>query len=514
MNKFYGYIRVSTARQGQGVSLSEQRDAITRYAQRHNLEIAKWFVEMETAAKTGRPVFGEMISEINQGGARGVVIHKVDRSARNIQDWADISRLLDLGVDVHSASEGLDLHSRSGRLTADILAVVAADYVRNLREEAKKGFYGRLKQGYLPMPAPLGYVNNGAGKPKTLDPKTAPLVRKAFELYGTARYNLIGLCRELSRLGLRCRNGKPFHPSRLSQVLNNPFYMGLIHIAKTNETFQGVHEHLISPKLFQRVQDILQGKTNTRCIRHDFLYRRRLRCRTCGYSLVGERQKGYVYYRCQAQACPVTSIREEAVDEAVLEQLARLRFSADEHAWFRPKLADMKLHSVEQQEKVVAALALQLAQLDGRMNRLTDAYIDRLIEKDLLEQRKSALLVERTDVAERLAEWKAGKHDPADELLSFLERADAAYLAYKHGLPEERRDLLEALTSNRVVSGKVAEIVLKLPFGEIANRFVNTSGGPRRSTPRTWRALLKRLEQVVPEFMKDHEPEAIATRRR
>lgn len=50
----------------------------------------------------------------------------------------------------------VDLHSRGGRLSADIQSVVAADYVRNLREEAKKGIYGRLKQGFYPMRAPIG----------------------------------------------------------------------------------------------------------------------------------------------------------------------------------------------------------------------------------------------------------------------------------------------------------------------------------------------------------------------
>jgi hypothetical protein len=40
---------------------------------------------------------------------------------------------------VHFANDSLDLNTRGGRLSADIQAVVAADYIRNLREEAKKG---------------------------------------------------------------------------------------------------------------------------------------------------------------------------------------------------------------------------------------------------------------------------------------------------------------------------------------------------------------------------------------
>lgn len=158
----------------------------------------------------------------------------------------------------------------------------------------------------------------------------------------------------------------------------------------------------------------------------------------------------------------------------------------------------MKLSNTEEQKNIVNALTLQLGQIEDRLNRLTDAYIDRLIEKDLFEQRKSALLVERTDLEQRLAEWKSGKRNPADELLCFLERADSAYLAYKLGLPEEKRDLLDSVTSNRLVSGKTPEIMLASPFNEVANRFECTSGGPRRSIPRTWHALIKRLLTIVP----------------
>jgi site-specific DNA recombinase len=497
MNQFYGYIRVSTARQGEGVSLQQQRAAIEQYAQRHNLEIARWFEELETAAKSGRPVFSEMIRELKRARARGVIIHKIDRSARNLRDWADLGELIDRGTEVHFANETLDLQSRGGRLSADIQAVVAADYIRNLREETIKGFWGRLKQGLYPMPAPLGYLNNGAGKPKTLDPKAAPLVRKAFDLYGTGHYNLIGLCAELNRLGLRRHGGNQLQPNRVSELLKNPFYIGLIHIRTTNETFKGVHEPLVGRQLFDRVQKILLGKTNARSLKHDFVYRRRLACKNCGYSLVGERQKGHVYYRCQIRDCPTRCIREETIEQAVLEQFARLRCSKDEYAWFRRKLAQMKLTNTEEQEKIVAALALQLSQTGDRLNRLTDAYIDRLIEKDLFEQRKSALLVERTDVEQRLAEWKSGKRNAADELLLFLERADSAYLAYKLGLAEEKRDLLDALTSNRMVSGKTPEIMLALPFNEVANRFESTSGGPSRGIPRTWRRLLPRLLDLL-----------------
>src|SRR4051812_29203581 len=171
MKRYASYVRVSSVRQGeQGVSLVQQTAAIKRYAEQHNLVIAHSFEEQETAAKRGRPIFEHMLRLLRDGRLAGVIIHKIDRSARNLKDWSDLGELIDQGVEVFFANESLDLNTRGGRLSADIQAVVAADYIRNLREEALKGINGRLKQGLYPRPAPLGYLDQGPGKVKIIDP--------------------------------------------------------------------------------------------------------------------------------------------------------------------------------------------------------------------------------------------------------------------------------------------------------------------------------------------------------
>ncbi|MEW6306745.1 MAG: recombinase family protein, partial [Verrucomicrobiota bacterium] len=219
VKKYIGYIRVSTVKQGtQGVSLHEQRDAILRYAERNQFTVAIWLEEMETAAKQGRPVFNQALKLLRSGQAQGIILHKLDRGARNLKDWAAIGELSDQGIEVHFVTESLDLHSRGGRLSADIQAVVAADYIRNLKEETRKGFYGRLKQGLFPLGAPLGYLDQGKGKAKIIDPVKGPMVRRAFELYATAQYSLETLGAELHRFGLRNRNGAELSRSGLAAL--------------------------------------------------------------------------------------------------------------------------------------------------------------------------------------------------------------------------------------------------------------------------------------------------------
>ena len=43
METAYGYVRVSTLRQGKGVSLAEQKSAIIAFAKRHNIHIVRFF---------------------------------------------------------------------------------------------------------------------------------------------------------------------------------------------------------------------------------------------------------------------------------------------------------------------------------------------------------------------------------------------------------------------------------------------------------------------------------------
>jgi site-specific DNA recombinase len=485
MRKFFGYVRVSTAKQGEGVSLTAQREAISRLAERTQLEVAEWFEERETAAKRGRPVFNEMLKALRQGKAEGVIIHKIDRSARNLKDWADLGELIDQGVDVQFANESLDLNSRGGRLSADIQAVVAADYIRNLREEAKKGIYGRLKQGYYPMRAPIGYKDNGGGKAKTIDPVMGSLVRKAFELYASGRYNLESLGDELYRRGLRNRLGHRVSMNGLSKILNNPFYLGIIRIEKTGETFAGAHQPLVTKSLFDGVQGVLNGKTNAKPWCHDFLFRRLLTCKGCGYSLIGENSKGYTYYRCQSKTCRGTCIREEEIDRSVTEALAPLEFNEKEETDFAAEVSVCKADDAKTRQAQVEVLTLRLAQTKDRLKRLMDAYLDDGLEKELFDEKKQSLLLERKECEESLAAEQAGTKAPLSDYVSeFLGLAGSASLLYKMALPDEKRDLLKLVTSERGVSLKKIDLMRSPAFEEVAKRRKHSYGGPYRGTPR------------------------------
>ena len=448
--------------------------------------VSEWLEEQETAAKQGRPVFGQMLKRLRNGEAAGVIMHKIDRSARNLKDWAELGQLIDQGIEVHFSNESVDLTSRGGRLSADIQAVVAADYIRNLREEVKKGFYGRLKQGIMPMPAPLGYLDGGAGIPKPIDPVAGPIIREAFNLYATGRYSQHALTEEVNRMGLRTRKGQKVSVNVVSRILANRFYTGVIELKRSGQVYKGLHKPLVSPAIFLRVQGVLTGRYVRGPSAHSFMYSRFIACATCGRSLVAERQKGHVYYRCHIRSCPRTSVRENAIHDAISDELSKLNLTETEIGWIDEFAATKRATTGSTLDAEQKHLKLQMAALDDRQNRLTDAFIDGALERADFDKRKAALTIERCDLEQRLASVEAGQSEVMMEMEKKLELIKDAWLLHKHGLSTENRDMVNELTSNRCASGKSVMITLQTPLQAVIDRHKNPSGGSVRGRGRTF----------------------------
>jgi DNA invertase Pin-like site-specific DNA recombinase len=452
MNNYFGYARVSTAKQGEGVSIDAQKEAISLYAERNGFTICQWFEEVETAAKAGRPVFNDMIKALRKRQAVGLIVHKIDRSARNFRDWARIGELADEGFDIHFATETLDFRSRGGRLSADIQAVIAADYIRNLKEETRKGIDGRLKQGLYPFHAPLGYVNNGGGKVKTLDSARAPLIKELFRLYASGRYSIITLREEMISQGLTNRQGQPPSKRLVEKTLSNPFYCGVMRVGKDRRTFKGIHQPLITTRQFERIQDIKSGRFGKKHTRHDHLYRGLFKCADCRYSMIGERQKGRVYYRCHTQNCKTTSMREDRIEARVSELLADASLSkeatertvAEVSSWVDDKIRE---------NVAIQTHEAKLVELDKKLEALTDALLDRLVDKNTFAKRRESLLLDKTRVGEDAKKARDLVAAPED-VRKFLELIKSITGLYENMDHAEKRSFVETITSNRLVSGK------------------------------------------------------------
>jgi site-specific DNA recombinase len=503
MKRLYAYIRVSNPRQNTGVSLIEQQSVIEAYATRIGGEIIEWFKETRTAAKAGRPLFSRMVKLLRAGKADGVIVHKLDRSTRNYRDWAEIDDLLEGGIEVFVASENLDLRSRGGRLAADVEIAVAVDYIRNLREEALKGIHGRLKQGILPSGASVGYVDRGPGKPKDIDPTKGPLVRRAFELYATGQYTLRDLTAEAKKIGLRNKKANPLVLQQLQKVLRNPFYVGVIR-SKRFGFFQGAHTPLVSRALFDRVQAVLDGKRVRRTKRFWFQFRRFLHCTTCGRSLIGSERKGFVYYRCSNIPCPTTSVREDAVELALKNELRGITFSPEELVHLEQQLAARSGEEARLTAAKKSALVEALVALSARAARLTDLLLDGNIDVAAHDERRGLFIAERQTIEQELAALNEDEGRLMVVLSQIVELAKSLETIYESANHEKRRQLLEIVMSNAIVNGKTVEFTLREPFASIAKRSTQYPGRRLYATPRTFSAedLLSACANCPPEIFR------------
>lgn len=448
MKRCFGYIRVSTLKQGDGVSLEAQQEAIQSFASRNQIIISKWFEETETAAKRGRPVFNAMTTELRNGQADGVVFHKIDRSTRNHSDWARIGELADDGVNIHFATESLDFTSRGGRLTADIQAVIAADYIRNLREEAIKGMEGRLKQGLFPFGAPFGYVDNGRGKSKTIDPIHGETVKRLFELYATGSYSLHALAKAADDLQLLNKGGNPLPKTSIEKILRNPFYVGIMYVKRTGKTYKGNHEPLITPELFDRVEAIRTNRDNKKVTKHQHLFGGMFRCARCKKAMIPEKQKGRVYYRCHFKPCPTNSMREDAIEKAIQEFLRTRELSEREVEWLKSTHA--KQLEQNEQKRVQRAANFELPKLEQKMERLVEKMVDDVIDNETFHTLRAKILREQKRLNSIVASGDASRADEG-RLTEFLDRSRKLLFQFNAGDRNEKRALLELMTSTREI---------------------------------------------------------------
>lgn len=173
----------------------------------------------------------------------------------------------------------------------------------------------------------------------------------------------------------------------------------------------------------------------------------------------------------------------------------------------------MKLDWNSQHKANERAINLNISSIDARLNRLTDAYLDSALDREMYERKKTELLLEKKQLEERNTDLTDGTIHIPDVLEEFLELVGMAYLGYKMAIPDERRDMVENLTSNRIIFGKNVVVELRNPFQVIAKRSKTTNGDPYRGEYRTsdtgirtelenevarvWDPLILRLSEIL-----------------
>jgi hypothetical protein len=127
-----------------------------------------------------------------------------------------------------------------------------------------------------------------------------------------------------------------------------------------------------------------------------------------------------------------------------------------------------------------------------------DGFLDGTIEPHLFEEKKRSLLFERKGLEDQLLALTTHHQSLPQRLSEFFELTQTLPVSYETAIPEEKRDILETLTSNLWVSGKNIAITLRSPFQEVAQRELSLLGEQYRGRVRT--AMARLLDRLVAFF--------------
>lgn len=418
------YLRVSTRGQAErggghdeGFSIPAQREANKKKAMSMGAIVGKEFVDRGASAKSAdRPQLQAMLEYVKENADRVdyVIVHKVDRLARNRDDDSDIMRVLrECGVQLVSASESID-DTPAGMLLHGIMSSIAEFYSQNLATEVKKGMGEKIKGGGTVGRVPIGYqnvryVDEKGREERTVitDPERAPLIKLAFEEYATGNWTVADLADHLAACGLNTR-ATPKIPSQpvtlktLHKVLVNPYYKGIVKYKGIE--YPGSHEPLVETELWDKVQSILASRLNgERNLKHPHFLKGSVYCAYCGERMLvsNEKKKNgivYPYFVCGGRH---SKRRKDCKTRAVLIDVVEKRIEEIYDSYQLPSevrvLLETQIHEIIAQEKAkydkeLDGLRGEKAKLENKRKKLLEAHYSDAIPLDLLksEQQKIA----------------------------------------------------------------------------------------------------------------------------
>src|ERR687891_468834 len=439
------YIRVSDSSQVDGHSLDAQERLFHELCRNRSWVPGRTYREEGKSAHSDsiakRPVLRQLLDDASKGQFDVVVVHTLDRWARNLKVLLESVAILNQhGVGLVSITENLDWSTAEGRLVARTLGSFGEFFSDMLATHVKKGITERARQGLHLGGIPFGYescwIEEHGLRQKRCDPEHAggvhvrpqegPAVQELFKRYAAGTTTLSQLANWLNDAGFRTRNTKKlpdaegnltagprlFTVASVRGILHNPFYTGKV--KHHDQLLPGSHEPLFSDGLFQTVQVTLKknsGRSETLHPRpeREYLLKGLIRCAHCGYPLWAQTYKnGHRYYREQygSRGAGYCVGRSGSMPCDIPDnQMGRIITAISlPDSWQDRLLA--QLHLEDESRKVEK----ERKEAEQRLRRLGQVYLDNLVtpeeyqrQKRQIEQKLGSLVVPELESVQQAA---------------------------------------------------------------------------------------------------------------
>ena len=438
MIKYIAYCRKSTdEKEKQVLSIESQIAELKEFAIREKLTITCFLTESRTAKIPGRSVFEEVIKKLESGDASGILSWHPDRIARNSIDGGKIIYLLDTGklLDLKFPTFWFD-NTPQGKFMLSIAFGQSKYYVDNLSENVKRGNRQKLRKGILPNKAPYGYLNEPRLRTIEVDPVKSKIVKKAFDLFADGESSLADIARFFQKFGITRYNGNMLHLDTVKRILSNKFYIGIINFG--GETYEGTHKLFIPSETFNKVQEILQAREHPKPRRHSFIFLGLAKCGECHCSITAEikhkcypKTRGYVdyiYYRCtkKRETCNQKYLGEELVEQQLRTIVAKASLPESWTKLWIERLDKEEMEEKESSESKLAKLSSEVQEIDQKLDRLLEGYLDQIVDSQIYQQKKEKMIETKITIKEKVASVSKNGSEWLGLMREFIEVAAAA----------------------------------------------------------------------------------------
>ena len=473
--------RVSTEMQEDGFSLDAQLERLRNYCINKKLSIIKEFTFVESSFKGKRTKFYEAIQFVKrQNEKTAIVVDTVDRLQRSFNEFPLLMNLVKAEkIELHFYKEGLTINEnyKSSDLAMWQLQILSANmYVNSTRDNVRRSEEKMLKDGLLPGPAPIGYLNtkdeNGK-KTIIIDPQRGPLVKKIYEEYATGLFSMDELVKKTKQWGLKNKNSDKFiTKSQLAKVLQNPFYYGVMFYNKTNYPHR--YEKLISKELFDKCTEIRTGKykRTAKHTKEPYIFSGLVRCHHCGCLLSPYKQKGkYIYMRHTAiKDCKhCDNITEKMLLEEVGKYLSSITVSEQIKDVLSKKLKH--LYDLKNQSTYyhMEKSKNELDELGEKENRLLDLLVKGVISEDIYKQQIATIAIKKIELQESISKIQRPNSSVMVAIDKVLNYGKNSYELFKSSRIEEKRRILKNVFLNFFMDGKNPLISMYKHYNLLSN---------------------------------------------
>lgn len=253
-----------------------------------------------------------MLNRIDNGEANAILTWHPNRLARNMSEGGRIIDLIDEGKLLEIRTP-----SRTYRNTPEDKFMLSLEFSLSKKDSddksvvVKRGLEKKLRDGWRPGEAPVGYLNDrltesGYRRIYT-DKERLPFVVKIFELFkdGISVKEIHASAKDEWRFRTRQRKrigGKPLSISMIYAILNNPFYISKFEYPLgSGNWYKGKHEKAVSEELFDEVQIKLGHRSKYKLLHHEYAYTSLMRCGYCNSGIVGEEKNQIICSSCKCK---------------------------------------------------------------------------------------------------------------------------------------------------------------------------------------------------------------------